>query len=330
MFKKKLLALLGGAMALTLLSTQPVLAQNAPEGRSQSDEASGSVRGERIQPGRLGRGDRAQENNNNQRQKPQRRPAEPTPEQNQAAAQTALTAAGVTCQVSEAKWMGTTTTEDPQSMYEAACASGPGYIVVASTPPQTFNCLELASQAYSNRARDPAAEVGQQCALPANQNGLAVTTAYAREVGIDCTIDEGSVIGRLDGNIVYEVGCANADGYQLEQKPTGWSKVPCWARALEGATCRYTTADENLAAWKAVLSSTDAAACTVQEARRVGADAQGLAVYEVKCGADEGFFVRVNQSTWAAERVHACADAAHIAGGCTLTTAAPAAATSEQ
>ena len=328
MFKKKLLALLGGAMALTLLSSQPVFAQDAPEGRSQSDEASGAIRGERVLPGRLGGGDRSQQNNNNNNNRRQRRPAEPTPEQNKATAQTAVTAAGLDCQVTEAKLLGSTA--DQSSMYEAVCAKGPGYMVLTSTPPQTFNCLELAGQAETNRARDPNAEVGQQCSLPANLDAVPVVAAFARDAGIACTVDQGAAIGRLDGNLVYEVGCAGADGFQLEQKAGAWGKAPCWARALEGASCRYTTPDENLTAWKTVLAGTEASACTVQQARKVGADAQGLVVYEVKCDAADGYFVRVNHETFVADRVHACAAAAHIAGGCTLTPVAPAAAPTEQ
>lgn len=321
MFKKKLVALLGGAMALSLLAAQPVFAQSTQP--SRTDATGATVPSETPSSGRLSRGRAAQDN-----QRQQRRQAGPTPEQNKAAAQTALTAAGINCQVTEANLLGVTA--EQTSMYEAACATGPGFMVVNSTPPQTFNCLELASQAEANRARDPAAEVGQQCALPANQNAVAVTAAYARDAGIDCTVDQGGVIGRLEGNIVYEVGCAGADGYQIEQKSTGWSKSPCWLRAVDGATCRYSTPEEGRAGWKAVLSGTEASACDVQQARKVGADAQGLVVYEVKCAPDAGYFVRVNRETFTAALVHPCASAAHIGGGCTLSTVAPAATTSEQ
>ncbi|HYD29023.1 hypothetical protein [Brevundimonas sp.] len=328
MFHKKLLALIGGAMALALLSTQPVMAQETPSdgGRTESDRASGAIRGERVLPGRIG-GDRSRNSRRDRREQEQERPAAPTPEENKAAAQALLTAAGVNCQVSEAAVLGVTA--EQHTTYEATCASGPGYLAVGSTPPQTFNCLELAGQAETNRLRDPAADVGQQCTLPANQNIVPIIAAYAREAGIDCTVDRGAAIGRLEGRLVYEVGCTDADGYQIEQAPTGWVKNPCWARTLDNAACRYTTPEENLKAWKAVLAGTEAATCDVQQARKVGIDAQGLQVYEVKCGAGDGYFARIGE-TFTAQRVHACATAAHIAGGCTLTTAAPAAAATEQ
>lgn len=329
MFHKTLLALISGAMALALFSAQPAQAQDTPPdvGRTASDDASGAIRGERVLPGRIG-GDRNARNRRRDRQQEQQeRPAAPTPEEIKAATQAMLTAAGVNCQVSDAAILGVTA--EQQTTYEAVCASGPGYLAVGSTPPQTFNCLELAGQAETNRLRDPAADVGQQCTLPANQDPVRIIGAYAREAGITCTVDQAAAIGRLDGNLVYEVGCTDADGYQIEQASTGLNKTPCWARALEGATCRYTTPAENLKAWASVLAGTDAAACQVDQARKVGTDAQGLQVYEVKCSGGEGYFARVGD-TFTAQRVHACADAAHIANGCTLTTVAPAAAVSEQ
>ncbi|HYC67577.1 hypothetical protein [Brevundimonas sp.] len=328
MFHKTLLSLVGGAMALALLSAQPALAQETPpdEGRTASDDASGAIRGERVLPGRIG-GDRNARDRRRERQQEQERPAAPTPEETVAAAQAMLTTAGLDCQVTEAAILGVTA--EQQVTYEAVCASGPGYLAVASTPPQTFNCLELAGQAETNRLRDPAADVGQQCTLPANQDPVRIIAAYAREAGIACTVDQAAAIGRLEGNLVYEVGCTDDDGYQIEHASTGLIKTPCWARALENATCRYSTPEENLKAWTSVLAGTDAAACQVVEARKVGTDAQRLQVYEVKCSAGDGYFARVGD-TFTAQRVHTCADAAHIANGCTLTAPAPAAATSEQ
>ena len=318
MFHKKLLALVGGAMALALLSAQPALAQVDPQD-PRGDDPTAGVNRDRVVPRR----------NDNQRrpQQPEPAVAAPTPEENKAAAQALLTAAGVSCQVSEATLLGVTA--EQQSTYEAVCAEGPGYLAVASTPPQTFNCLELAGQAETTRLRDPEADVGQQCTLPVNLDPVPVLTAYARTAGItDCTIDKGSAIGKSTaGNIIYEIGCAGRDGYWLEKTGESWQATPCWDLVLMQEACRYSTEAETKGAWTRVLAGTPAAACEVQQARRVGRDAQGLTVYEVKCGAGDGYFARVGD-TFTAQRVHTCVEAANIAGGCTLTAAAPA--TSEQ
>ena len=332
MFHKKLLALIGGVMALALLSAQPALAQNVPHdpggNDDTSDRTSGNVRGDRVIPGRMSDGARERRDRRNRdREQQQAEPqAAATPEENRAAAQAVLTAAGVTCQVSEATLLGVTA--EQHSTFEAVCAEGPGYLAVNSTPPQTFNCLELAGQAETSRLRDPTADVGQQCTLPVNLNPVPVLSAYARAAGIDCTVDQGAAIGKSTaGNIIYEIGCADRDGYWLENTGGAWQAIPCWDLALQQDTCRYTTAAETRGAWGTVLAGTDAADCDVQQARRVGRDAQGLTVYEVKCGAGGGFFARVG-ARFTAERVHNCIEAATIAGGCTLTAAAPA--TSEQ
>lgn len=328
MFHKKLLALIGGAMALALLSAQPALAQDDPRGDDTSDRASGNVRGDRVLPGRMSDGARERRDRRNRGRDQERAEPAPaaTPEENKAAAQALLSGAGVSCQVTEATLLGVTA--EQHSTYEAICAEGPGFLAVASTPPQTFNCLELAGQAETSRLRDPAADVGQQCTLPVNLDPVPVLTTYARAAGVDCTVDQGSAIGKSTaGNIIYEIGCADRDGYWLEQTGTTWSATPCWDLAIQEDTCRYSTAAETKGAWSTVLAGTDAAACDVQQARRVGRDAQGLTVYEVKCGAGDGYFARVG-TTFTAQRVHPCAEAATIAGGCTLTAAAPA--TTEQ
>ncbi|MBX9460299.1 MAG: hypothetical protein KL785_03520 [Brevundimonas sp.] len=327
MFQKKLLALIGGVMALALLSAQPGLAQDDRRATEESDRASGNVRGEVASSGRIDNGVRERQERRGRERGRQAEPgAAATPEENKAAAQALLTAAGASCQVSEAILLGVTT--EQHSTYEAICAEGPGYLTVSSTPPQAFNCLELAGQAETSRLRDPTADVGQQCTLPVNLDPVPVLTAYARAAGIDCTVDQGAAIGKsAAGNLIFEIGCADRDGYWLEKREAGWQAMPCWDLALQQETCRYSTAAEVSGAWKTVLAGTDAADCDVQEARRVGRDAQRLMVYEVKCGGGGGYFARVG-SSFTAERVHTCAEAATIAGGCTLTAAAPA--TSEQ
>ncbi|WP_372707948.1 hypothetical protein [Brevundimonas sp.] len=319
MFHKTLLAVVGGALALTVCAAQPAFAQEFPQ-RDPSDEASGNIRGERVQPGRI--------NEREGREERERRPRpapEPTPEENRVAAQALLTAANVGCQVTEAARLGVTAQQ--ALTFEAVCASGPGYLAVAGTPPQTFNCLELAGQAVTTREREPAANVGQQCTLPVNQNAVPVVGTFAREAGITCTVDQAAAFAMsLAGNLIYEVGCADQDGYWIEKTEAGWDVSPCFDLILQGDKCRFSTAAESTGAWKTVLAGTEAAPCDVQQARRVGRDAQGLTVYEVKCVVGEGYFARVDAGT-KAQRIHPCAQAAHIGGGCTLTTVAAAATT---
>lgn len=208
-------------------------------------------------------------------------------------------------------------------IYEAACANAPGFIVLGSEPPQTFNCLELAATAAEATDQE-----GQQCALPANQNGLQLAANWAREAGVACTVDKAMAIGRADdGNLVYEIGCAGADGYWLEQTNGAWTARDCLTVAAGGGTCRFTEAGEQGAAYTAKLANTDASDCNVTQVRLMGKNANGTFA-EVKCAAEgEGYILRMDDAG-AVQQVYGCAIAQRIGGGCTLTTvpAAPAAA----
>lgn len=326
MFRSKITALIGCAVLFS--AAAPAIAQEGGVGRpDESDRASGVVRGDRVLPGRIGDGARER----NSRDRPnQQRPAAPapaaaaSPEEVKAAAQAQATAAGLACQVTEAVNPGATA--EQAKIYEAACAEGPGYILIGSTPPQSFDCLELAGTAYTARLRDPAADVGQQCALPANQNGLAVIGGWAREAGVACTVDEAVAIGKsAENNIVYEVGCAGADGYWLEKVGSTWKLQDCLQVVSVNGTCRFTTPQEQADGFEPKLAGTDAAACDVAQVRLMGENANGR-FYEAKCSAEgQGYIARVG-TDGVTQQIYPCATAQRIGGGCTLTPAPAAAA----
>lgn len=309
MSKSPFIAVIGGVFALSLATFHPAAAQSA---RDQATDPT-------FQPEATPEDNSRQRRSRHERPRAPQRPAAPvgpTPEELIASAQVIATSAGVACQVTEATELGLTVAQE--AAYEAACATGPGYILIASTPPQAVDCVLLNGQANIVRAADPEGDVGQQCALPANQNIVAVIQAYANEAGIDCAVDRGSAIGKTsEDHLMYEVGCANQDGYWLEQTPAGWKTTACWELVGRQHTCRYTTEQQANGAWKSVLAGTDAAACDVTQSRRVGTDAAQLAIYEVKCAVGDGFFVRVGDDRHA-QRVHPCAEATHIGGGCTI------------
>ncbi|MGZ9099111.1 MAG: hypothetical protein ACXW3O_05350 [Brevundimonas sp.] len=331
MFHNKLPALLGGALALALLASQPVFAQEAPPADPRGDETDrrdrgdSAIRGDRVLPGRIADGarDRRGQRQGQPEQARAAAPAAPTPEAIVAAAQVQATAAGLDCRVTDASQPGVNAEQLP--IYEAACADGPGYILVSTTPPQSFNCLELAGTAATVRSRDPAADVGQQCALPANQNGLAVIGGWARGAGVTCTIDEAIAIGKSDAdNMVYEVGCAGVDGYWLEKLATGWDLKDCLQVASVGGTCRFTTPQEQADGFEPKLAGTEAAGCDVAQVRLMGSNPNGR-FYEAKCAtAGEGYIARINNEG-VTQQIYPCATAQRIGGGCTLTPA-PAAA----
>lgn len=315
MFKTPLIACVGAVVAAALFAA-PVAAQTTATPNSgtteETNRASGTVTGERVLPGRIA----GQEDGNNRRENRNQRGRQtaPTPEQNRLAAQALADTLATGCQVTEATLLGFRA--EGEGVYEAVCATGPGFILSNTTPPSASDCIGLAGAGYVARETDPAAEVGIQCVAPANQNAMVVVSDYARRAGVTCEIDQ--VLAFLVGR--YEIGCANEDGYWVAKEGDSWKAEPCWDVIISGNRCRFSTPEESKAGWTRVLAGTEAAACAVEQARSVGIDAQRLVVYEVKCAAGDGYLVRV-ENFLTAKRTHACSDpnTFAIARGCQLT-----------
>jgi hypothetical protein len=296
----------GQASALQALQPMSGYGHTAQQQQQQRDRQT-MMESERIQ--------NQTSRNNSRYDRRNRREREQTPEQAMEAAQGLATAAGLSCQVTEANRVGFN--DENQPLYEAACATGPGYILIASEPAQAFDCIELKGQADQARARDPNADVGQQCVIPKNIDTVAVLQGYATQAGVTCTVDNGAVLGKsADGAIVYEVGCANAPGYWLARTTSGWEVTECLQAVSTGGTCQFTTMEEYAADLQTKLASSDASDCQVQQVRLMGGNANGR-FYEAKCAAGDGYIARIKDGV--TQQVYACVIAQPIGGGCTLT-----------
>lgn len=316
MFKSPFIAALSAAVALTAFSAPPAMAKSLTTQESQAQQPNDRTTRE-ISETAQGRSNRQSES---RIRRGRGQPAPATPEENIAAAQAIATSAGLSCQVTEANFLGQTA--EGAKSYEAACATGPGYVVLSTTPPQTFDCVLLNTQAANDRARDPAAVIGTTCVIPQNADLMRVLTAYATEAGIPCTVDEAASIGKAgNGNLVYEIGCNGVDGFWIEREATGWKKTECAIIVTQNATCRFSTAAEAAATFKTRLAGSDAAACDVTQGRFMGSNANG-AFWEAKCAAGNGVIVRFN-SDYAVQQVYPCETAHRIGGGCTLTIVPP-------
>lgn len=223
---------------------------------------------------------------------------------------------GLSCDVNEAALRGVT--QENNDLWEVACKTGAGYMITSPGKSDPFDCTVLAAQAEQAKADGVTLPATATCALKANQVAAVNYAGFATSAGIGCTVDGGATLAPN----TYEIGCANADGYIIEQKDGGWSKVACWRRAAstDGA-CKLTSAAESNAAWKTVLAGTDAASCNVEKSRQIGVDGQKRIIYEVQCAGAPGYLARVNAEA-KAEMLHACADpaTAGIGGGCKLNT----------
>lgn len=262
MFNRMMFAVLIGACAV-FLAAGPAFAQkgvptgggvggeasrwapNVPPGNVTDPPANTAITRDNTSGSRLNR-QREEERRQAERRRRAERgeaiaPTNANPAQILAAAQTVAASAGLDCRVTTASHPGVDARETP--IYEAACAEGQGYVLIASTPPQSFGCFELAGAAAAARLDNPAADVGQQCELPANQNSLPVIGGWAREAGVTCQVDKAVVVGRSTAsNLIYEVGCADADGYWLERAGGSWVLQGCAQIVASGETCRFAAA----------------------------------------------------------------------------------------
>lgn len=313
---KRLLTL---ATGLALFCASPALAQVNGGGAQDPAQTQNGVSGQVSE-----RNERAQRENRRQ----QRAPRAPTPEEIKARAAELASTLQPGCQVTEAIMRGNS--ERGQAIYEAACAAGPGYLLISAAaavanpaapalPATAADCVDLFGQADLARQRDPAADVGLQCTLPANQDVLKVVSAYAAAAGVPCTVDQGSATGVRNNQTVYEVGCEGVDGYWVEREGAGWTSTPCiQIKSMNGA-CRYTTVAEQAATLKGWLANSEGAACDVTEARYMGANANG-SFFEAKCAGADGLIARFNTEK-AVQQIYPCATAQRIGGGCKLTEA---------
>ena len=243
--------------------------------------------------------------------------AKPDPVKVKADAQAAATAAGLACQVTEASNPGKAGA-DP--VYEVACADAPGWLIIASATPQSFNCLAIAASVAAGGT------ASSQCALPANQDGAAAMKGFAVRLGISCTIDQGVWVGRVPNEADrYEIGCANGDGAWVEADLKGApvKKIECLEVIAAGRDCKFTTEAERLASFKARLAGSPASGCDVSQVRIAG-DTATDRFYEVACRGAAGMMVSFNRTSGAFTKNYDCAASAGVAGGCKLTTAAPA------
>jgi hypothetical protein len=311
-FNRNLFVALGSALLLAAGGVAPAMAQTTTPGAT-TNGAETTVRGERVLPGRIG-GDRSERpQTRNQRGRPA--PTQ-TPEQVKAAATVLAASTNSGCEVADASLRGENA--EKQSVYEVTCTTGPGFILIGSTPPSAVDCVILSGQADITRSRDAAADVGLQCAMEPNKDVLRVVAAYAVEAGVHCTVDQGSSVGKSAAdNVIYEVGCAGADGYWLEKTPTGWVTTECLKLVSRNAACKYTVPAEQVATVTKWFEGSQAAACAPTEVRYIGSNPNG-AFYEAKCAQGDGLIARFD-TAMALQQVYPCAEAQRIGGGCKLT-----------
>jgi hypothetical protein len=198
---------------------------------------------------------------------------------------------------------------------EMACKEGMGYVVLVDhKPPKTdiFDCL-IADQP------GPTGEFGVvACVLPENVSPAAGLQYFVNQSGRTCTVDSGRFIGATtDGHRRYAVSCTSGQGLVLDVATATWTVTSCLAHATVNVECTLTTPASKLGEIPALAAS--AGKCpTPAKDRYMLTSQDGSDYFEIACPDGKGYVLHADRSG-ALSEAFPCAEANHIADGCTLT-----------
>jgi hypothetical protein len=246
-------------------------------------------------------------------------------EQGMKEAPAAAQSAGLTCQVSDARFIGKAS--DPKtrvatSYYEVACSQGMGYVLSApaGSAASAFSCLELAP---------PPGQAPKQgsltCGLPANADPKAALGPMLTKAGIACTPDKARGIGQTKTNTLIEVSCQTGEGYiVIGSAPLDPTKDVQAQNCLNfddgdgNVKCELSTKAARLAIVDRYAQGV-ANGCVIKDRRFMGTIKDGSDYYEVACQDGKGYIYKVSAGKLA--DTYGCAQGQGILGGCTLTDA---------
>jgi len=230
-------------------------------------------------------------------------------------------AAGLNCQVSDARLAGKTAPDKKtgsagSSVYEIACGPGSlGFLIQTNgtAAPTVYSCIGSNYPADMSKPLTP-------CILPNNVDLKPAIVALTTKSNAPCEPDRIRAIGQTTSNTLFEVACANGGDYVVSGSvPLDASKpatiVNCLATENTSAKCMLTDAATRLAAEDHIAQLADAS-CQVKDRRYIGLLKDGTEGYEFACNSGKGFIVRVTSKGAVAETL----DCAKLGGGgCTLT-----------
>jgi hypothetical protein len=237
-------------------------------------------------------------------------------------------AAGVTCQIADARFIGEVNdrkAKTKSAFYEVDCSEGLGFVLqsTAGASPSAFSCLQASAPGADGKPSSLA------CALPGNQNSVAEVAALAKKAGVACAVENIRDIGQTPDKALFEVLCQGGAGYVVTT-----SNPPIATASAEAVSCLlYDEANTNvsctLADKAARLAVVDTllqqagTSCQVKDRKFVLMTKQNDTYFEVACQDGKGYMVKADASGKGS--TIDCAKAQHIGGGCVLTDARAAA-----
>jgi hypothetical protein len=211
-----------------------------------------------------------------------------------AAAPGLIEAAGLDCQVANARLVGATVdprTKAKHAVYEIACTGSQGYVIVTTggqtTPtaaePLAFTCLEAGAPRSDGKPSTT------KCILPGNTDPMVGLARLIAHVPGGCAAEQVGPLGHTADDSLFEVSCHGGAGWMVESTTRG-----AFSRAIDCALaeneiaggCKLTDSHKAKAAQAARYSRSARAAgfaCDVSDYAPLPADAHGREVVELSC-----------------------------------------------
>ncbi|MDP1600506.1 hypothetical protein [Phenylobacterium sp.] len=234
-------------------------------------------------------------------------------------------AAGIACNVSDARFVGKVDDKKAKTstnFYEIDCDQGVGFILssVVGSATTSFTCIE----ANNPQADGSPSSLG--CKLPGNADPKSDLAPLIAAAKIQCTPEQVRGVGQSASATYIEVACAgSAQGFILKTsapmdaaKPVEATDCMLYDNAQSNIKCTLRDAASRLAVVDG-LAAQAGNACVVKDRKYIGQSQSGSSFFEAACADGKGFMFRVDNGKLS--QTYECAKASTVMGGCTLTDA---------
>lgn len=233
-------------------------------------------------------------------------------------------AAGLACNVTEARFM-LTDNKTKTNYFEVACDQGFGYLVAQDPAKPTATLYPCFDAEKPTDVGGKKVDSPLKCRLAGNSNLQAQLVPYLTKAGKSCTPTGYRYIGASPTKTYIEVACGPGVGYVVETaSPANLSsdvKVNSCIGfdAADTRACQLTDRASMLAVVDTMVAASGKT-CAVKDKRYVLSTTSGANWYEVSCQAGDGYMLEQLADGKNGKTV-ACADADFVGGGCTMTDA---------
>lgn len=232
-------------------------------------------------------------------------------------------AAGISCNVTDAFFVGKTSdkkTKTNTSYYEIDCDQGVGFVLsaVEGGPTTSFTCIEANTPGPDGKPSNLA------CKLPGNADPKADLAGVIAAGKVQCTPEAVRGIGQSATATYLEVACqGSAQGYVLKTsapidaaKPVEASDCMLYDGGQSNISCTLRTKEQRLAVIDGFAAQANNG-CTVKDKKYLGMSQTGSSFFEAACTDGKGYLYRVDAGKLT--QTYECAKAQGVMGGCTLT-----------